>query len=188
MITGHSHVERLDAHSLYYHLVGDFHVANIATGRVGTNMVLHPKVRTPHNRARKTPADPINDSYIPVGFVSLMRIKTIQGDIRHRVDDISNQFPAAGWKHLPQELVDEILSYLLDDPGALKACSLTRKCLFGAARPHMHQRLVCFYSRLERSKRNGWLFGRRKKVPGAFEQSIDVDCHHPDPWHSCNWL
>jgi len=104
-----------------------------------------------------------------------MRIKTIQDDMWHRVDNISKQFPGAGWKHLPQELVDEILGYLLHDTGALKACSLTCKDLFGAARPHIHQRLVCFYSRPERPKPKGWLFGRRDKAPGAFERLNDVD-------------
>jgi len=33
-------------------------------------------------------------------------------DIQHRVDDISKQFTGAGWKNLPQEIVDEIVDYL----------------------------------------------------------------------------
>lgn len=102
-------------------------------------------------------------------------MKSIQGNIQDRVDDISKQFTGAGWKNLPQELVDEILGYLLDDVAALKACSLTCKHLFGAARPHIHQRLVCFYSGLGRRKPKSRLFSRRKRVPGAFEQLIDVD-------------
>ena len=63
--------------------------------------------------------------------------------IWRRVDDISKQYTGAGWKNLPQELVDEILDYLLDDLKALKACSLTCKCLFGATRPLIHRRLIC---------------------------------------------
>ena len=40
--------------------------------------------------------------------------------IQRGVDDLSKRFTGVGWKGLPQELVDEILSYLLDDLGALK--------------------------------------------------------------------
>ena len=96
----------------------------------------------------------------------------MRSDIQHRVDEISKQFSGAGWKRLPQELVDEILGYLLYDLTALKACSPTCKHLFGATRPHIHQRLVCFYSR---SKPKGRSLRRRKSLPGAFEQLVDVD-------------
>jgi len=94
--------------------------------------------------------------------------------IQRRVDDISKRFPGAGWMDLPQELVDEILGYLLEDLHALKACSLTCKHLFGAARPLIHQRLACFDSRPEYPKPGRWLFSRHKKDPGAFERLIDA--------------
>ena len=69
---------------------------------------------------------------------------------------------------------DEILSYLLDNLDALKACSLTCKRLFGATRPLIHQRLVCL------DTRPGFLTLRqaqflRKRDPGAFERLVDAD-------------
>ena len=94
-------------------------------------------------------------------------------DIQRRVDDISKQFPGAGWKDLPQELVDKILGRLLGDLRSLKACSLTCKCLFGATRPLIHQHLV-IDSRLYH-KPKLWHFGRRKKGPGPFERLVDAD-------------
>ena len=73
---------------------------------------------------------------------------------------------------MPQELVDEILDYLLDDSGALKACSLTCKCLFGATRPLIHRHLVCSDTRLTLPTRKESHFGRR---PWPFEQLINAD-------------
>ena len=100
-----------------------------------------------------------------------------QGDIRERVDDVSKQFSGAGWKRLPQELVDEILGCLRDDLGALKACSLTCKPLFAATRPLIHQR-VCLASSLswiERPKPKGSLFTLRRGDPEALRQLADAD-------------
>jgi len=96
-------------------------------------------------------------------------------DIRDRINEISNQFTSAGWKNLPQELVDEILGYLLDDLGALKAFSLTCKCLFGATRPLVHQRVVCVDPRPTVYQPKGSVLPRLKGSPGAFEQLIDTD-------------
>lgn len=168
----------------YFHLVRDFHVVDMSAGHVGSNSsltpnaTLNPRMKTARGYGEyrtKTFTSPTDSSDIRVGSISRVWKKTLQGDIRDRVDDISKRFPGAGWKHLPQELVEEILGYLLDDPGALKACSLTCKHLFSAARPHIHRRLVCFYSLPERLKLKRWLFGYRKKVPGGFEQLIDAD-------------
>ena len=111
-----------------------------------------------------------NGADIPVGLASRLWIKTRPGGIQQRVHNISEQFTGAGWKNLPQELVDEILDYLLDDLDALKACSITCKCLFGAARPLIHQRLVCLGSMPEHLKPKGTLFTRLKRDPGAFER------------------
>ena len=101
----------------------------------------------------------------------------MQGGIQRRIDGISKQFTGAGWKNLPQELVDEILSYLFDDLNDLKACSLTCKHLFGATRPLIHQRL-CLASRPDlttHSKPKRSLFSRRESAPKAFERLIDAD-------------
>ena len=100
------------------------------------------------------------------------------GGVQRRLNDISKQFTGAGWKNLPQELVDEIIDYLRDDPDALRACSLTCKSLFGATRPLIHRRLVCLGSRPEYTKPKPSLlstFSRRKRDPGVFEQLIDAD-------------
>jgi len=70
--------------------------------------------------------------------------------------------------------VDEILGYLLDDLDALKACSLTCKCLFGAIRPLIHQRLVCLDTRPRYPKPKRSLFSRLRKDPGAFERLADA--------------
>ena len=99
----------------------------------------------------------------------------IPDDIRRRVDDISKQFTGAGWKNLPQELVDEILRYLLDDLSALKACSRTCKPLFGATRPLIHQRLVCSNTEPVYSKSKVSLFSRRKREPRIFDRLIGAD-------------
>ena len=109
-----------------------------------------------------------------LGYASHLWITLTRGDMQRRIDGISKRFTGAGWKNLPQELVDEILGYLLDDLGALKACSLTCKCLFGATRPLIHQRLVCLDSRPDLSKSKGSLFSY-KRIPGAFDQLIDAD-------------
>ena len=111
---------------------------------------------------------------LPIVFVSNLWTKLITGDVQRRVDDISKRFTGAGWKGLPQELVDEILGYLLDDSDALEACSLTCKHLFGATRPLIHQRLRLvprWYRTGLEPKRS--LFSRRKRGPEAFEPLID---------------
>ena len=95
--------------------------------------------------------------------------------MQRRVDDISKRFTGAGWKNLPQELVDEILSYLLGDPEALGAFSQTCKHLFCTTRPLIHERLVCLDSRPAFHKPKGPLFNRRKRHPGAFGRLVDAD-------------
>ena len=115
---------------------------------------------------------------LPIGFASRLRAKLVSPeDIRERIDNISKQFVGAGWKNLPQELVDEILGYILDDSNALKACSLTCKSLFGATRPIIHQRAYFppIPARLERPKPERSLFRLRRRVPEAFERLIEVD-------------
>jgi len=102
---------------------------------------------------------------------------TPPGSLRKRLDDISKQFTGAGWKNLPQELVDKILGYLLDDPDALKACSRTCKHLFGATRPIIHRR-VCLASkptRMERPKPKGSLFSLRRGGHETFERLVHAD-------------
>ena len=119
----------------------------------------------------RTPTHPINDTDIPSGVVPhLLRkfVEFITPDIQRRIDDISKQFTGAGWKNLPQEVVDEIVGYLLDNLAALKACSLTCKRLFGAMRPLIHQRLVCM-GRPDKLKRSPF------NIPGAFNELIDRD-------------
>jgi len=120
-------------------------------------------------------AHSIDDADAPVGFATLLWRRPRPVDVRDRIREISRQFTGAGWKNLPQELVDEILGHLLDDPPTLKACSLTCKCLFGATRPLIHRRLVCSGSRPERPKPKIPLFSRRKRDSGAFGWLIDVD-------------
>jgi len=71
--------------------------------------------------------------------------------------------------------VDEILSHLLDSLGALKAVSLTCKCLFGATRPFIHQRLVCVDLRPDSPIPKGFSLSRYKGDPEAFELLIDAD-------------
>ena len=71
--------------------------------------------------------------------------------------------------------MDEILGYLLNDLGALEACSLTCKSLFGATRALIHQRLVCVGSRKVHRKPKGSLLNRRKGDPGFFKRLIDAD-------------
>jgi len=123
----------------------------------------------------KLPARPINDTDLPVGFVSRLLIKLTPVDVQHRVDDISKQFTGAGWKNLPQEIVDEILGHLLDNLAALKACSLTCKRLFGGTRPLIHRRFVCWGSVPNSHKPKRSPFNRLQRVPGAFERLIDKD-------------
>ena len=122
----------------------------------------------------QTPIRPTHNTDIPKGYASRLWTKLIPGGIEHRVDDISRRFTGAGWKYLPQELVDEILGLLLNDLDALKACSLTCKRLFGATRPLLHQR-VCLVSKPDRMAR-GYLFGRRRKRDSeTFERLICAD-------------
>jgi len=116
-----------------------------------------------------------NDADTPTEFYSHLRVGLTPDDIQHRVNEISWQFPGAGWKNLPQELVDEIIDYLLDDLDALTACSLTCKRLFGATRQFVHRWLVCSDSRPDHTGLKGPLLGRRKRGPGAFERLMDVD-------------
>ena len=119
--------------------------------------------------------------HILIGFASRLWVKLMPGGIQRRVDDISKQFTGAGWKHLPQELVDEVLGYLLDDQDALRACSLTCKHLFGATRPLIHQWL-CLPILLPptaypKPKRSPDLIRRHrgKRGPETFEWWIDTD-------------
>ena len=71
--------------------------------------------------------------------------------------DIVKTFPT-GWKNLPQELVDEILTYLKDDFLSLVSCSGSCKALFCSTRPLIH-RTLCLgtgisIDRRRRSARN----------------------------------
>jgi hypothetical protein len=52
--------------------------------------------------------------------------------------NIIKTFPA-GWKNLPQELVDEILAYLKDDLSSLTSCSKSCKALFCSTRPLIYR-------------------------------------------------
>ena len=54
--------------------------------------------------------------------------------------NIVKTFPT-GWKTLPQELVDEILTYLMDDFLSLVSCSYSSKALFCSTRPLIHRTL-----------------------------------------------
>ena len=46
-----------------------------------------------------------------------------------------------GCMRVPQELVDEIMNMLCDDPSALRACSLTCRAMFASVRPLIHRKL-----------------------------------------------
>ena len=132
----------------------------------------------PGNYHSQVPARTIDSADVPTGYASRLWKTLIPGDIQHSIDGIFKQFTGSGWENLPQELVDEIVGYLLDDPDALRACSLTCKCLFGATRPLIHERLVCLGSRPERPKVAGSLFSRHDRnpeTPGTFERLIDAD-------------
>ena len=70
---------------------------------------------------------------------------------------------------MPQELVDEILGYLLGDLGTLKACSLTCKPLFGATRPIIHRRVFLV-------SMPAWMVPRaRRECPDTFERLTDAE-------------
>jgi len=97
------------------------------------------------------------------------------GNIQPRFNDTSEEFIGGAWKNVPQELVDEVLGHLLEDLGALEACSLTCRFLFRATRPLIHQWLTCVYSRRVQSKPKIPLVSCRKRDPGAFERVIDAD-------------
>ena len=114
-----------------------------------------------------------DDAHTPVGFATRLRGGPRPVDIRDRINEISRQITGAGWKNLPQELVDEILGYLLDDLPTLEACSLTSKCFFGATRPLIHRRLVCLGSRPEHPKPKISLFSRPRL--GVFGRLIEAD-------------
>ena len=125
----------------------------------------------------RSSAKPTGDTDVFVAFAFRLWMIPTHGDIQRRIDDISKQFTGAGWKNLPQELVDEILGYLLDDPDDLKTCSLTCKYLFGATRPLIHQRLY-LAPRLDLAthpKPKRYLFSRRESTPKEFERLIDAD-------------
>ena len=117
------------------------------------------------------------DAYISIGHASCLWKRFILEYARHKADDTSEQLTGDGWKSLPQELVDEILDYLVDDLLALQACSLTCKRLFGATRPLIHQRLMCLDSRPGHPKPKDSLFSRHKSLrePGAFDRLIHAD-------------
>jgi len=78
---------------------------------------------SPGEYQTQTLTRPINDADNLVGSAPRLLINLIPFDIQHRVDDICKQFTGAGWKNLPQEIVDEIFSYLLDNLAALEASS-----------------------------------------------------------------
>jgi len=121
-----------------------------------------------------------------LGHASRLWIKLIPGGIQRRVDGISKRFTSgAGWNNIPQELVDEILDYLLDDLLALKACSLTCKHLFGATRPLIHQRLVCSDSWPLYPKSKRLPFSRRKRESGAFDRLIHAGRSGILPYAQC---
>lgn len=126
------------------------------------------------------PIHSLNDADIPTEFDPRPWNGLTPSDMERRINEISNQFTGAGWKNLPQELIDEIMDYLRDDLGALKACSLTCKRLFGATRRFIHQRLVCLDLRPDHTKSKGSLLGRRKRGVGALDlkQLIDAGVLH----------
>jgi len=78
------------------------------------------------------PTHPIDSADVPIGYTFCLWVKCTPDNVQRRVDDVSKQFAGTRWKGLPQELVDEILGYLLDDLDTLTACSLMCGCLFGA--------------------------------------------------------
>ena len=165
-------------------LVRDPH---FAAGRVETNLGFTPNTildldmktaRGPGEYQTQTLTRPVNDADIPIGYPTRLWTKIIKltpGGIQRRVGKTSKQFTGAGWKNMPQELVDEILGYLLADLDALKASSLTCKHLFGATRPLIHQRLVCLGSTPDPPKHKESLFSRRQRAPGMFERLIEAD-------------
>ena len=141
------------------------------------NTTSNPSMKTargPGEYQTQTPIHPTNSADIPIGYASRLWIRLTPGGIQRKVDDISKRFTGAGWKCLPQELVDEILGCLQGDLDALKACSLTCKLLFGATRPLIHQWLVCLDTRLGYPRPKRSLFGRLRKDPGAFERLADA--------------
>jgi len=141
------------------------------------NTTLIPSMNAAHSPGEyqtRTPARPINGTDIPIGYASSLWVKLTLGGIQRRVCGLFKRITGAGWKSLPQELVDEILSYLLDDMDALKACSLTCKRLFGATRPLIHQRLVCLDTRPRFPTLRQARFSR-KRDPGTFERLADAD-------------
>ena len=71
--------------------------------------------------------------------------------------------------------MDRILGYLLDDLAALRACSLTCKRLFGAARPFIHRRFVYLGSKPGSPQPKKSLFGLRGRDPAGLERLIDAD-------------
>ena len=132
-------------------------------------------MQTASEYPERIPIRSIDNAGTLVGFPTHLWRKFIPLGIQGRINEISTQFSGAGWMNLPQELVDEILGYLQDDLLALKACSLTCKCLFGAVRPLIHRRLVCLSSRSEDPKPGGSLFGRRKRDSGVFGWLFEAD-------------
>ena len=68
---------------------------------------------------------------------------------------IVKTFPT-GWKNLPQELVDEILTYLEDDFPSLMSCSKSCKALFCSARPLIY-RTFCLTGHAVGTYRSGSL-------------------------------
>ena len=153
-------------------------------------------MKTAREYHARTPAHSIGDTDISTGYASRLWETLTTNDVRRRVGDISKRFTGAGWKNLPQELVDEIMGYLLDDLVALKACSLACKCLFATARPLIHQKLVCLGPREVWHPPKPPLISRRKRVTGLSERLINADrlgvLHHtghltfkPGYPHSC---
>ena len=147
------------------------------TGDYPPTTPLNSSMKTGPLHPRRAPVHPIDRraSVSVLGHPSRLWTKLIPDGIQQRVDNISRHFTGAGWKNLPQELVDEILGYLMNDLLALKACSLTCKHLFGATRPLIHRQLICLGSRAEHPKPTWSLFTHYKREPGAFDRLIDAD-------------
>ena len=154
-----------------YRFCNGTHICNPPTTTMKT-------LRDAGERQTQSSVQSVRYTDIPIASASRLRMRSTRDDVQHGgVDDISKQFTGAGWKNMPQELVDEILGHLMDDLGALKACSLTCKHLFGATRPLIHQRLRLVlrpnpttYPKPKRS-----LFSRRESAPEAPEWLVNAD-------------
>ena len=125
---------------------------------------------------KRNPAHPTKYTDIPVlELASRLWKKLRPVDIRDRLNEISRQYGNAGWKGLSKELLDEILDYLVHDLDALWGCSMTCRRFFAAARPLIHQRLVCLGSRTPEKPKPERSLLSSKRGPGPFEELVDAD-------------